>query len=497
MAKIGHWHVVGRKNIDMMNKLIAKWNNLSDAMKASLAFTLSSFFVKGISFITTPVFTRIMDQSQYGVISTYNAWCTVIEVLAVLGMTSAGIINVGLNDYRNSRSQYLSNITVLGNVTTLAVFAILFAINHISGTVLAISDALLGVMLVHFLFYPAQIYWLTRQRYELRYKAATAVSILSVVISQVLAVVFALNATSNQGFVKIVANEVGYLFMAIPLYVLLLIRGKSYFNRDIWKQVLIFAIPLIPHYLAQHLMSSADRIMISNMVSTADTGIYNLVFNVGWLATLVWTAINASLTPFIYDKLNTKSYQRTKDVTKALIILYTVVCAVAIILAPEVIRILAPKDYYEGVYAIPPIVGVAFLTGLYNLYANVEFYYKKTKYIAISTIIAAFINLVLNFFMIQRWSYIGASYATLISYAILILLHYRGYRKAQPESVYYDEFFLKWTLVFIAMCIMFTLLYRSDILRYCLFAICAAGIIIKRNIVKQYIMEVRSGIRTR
>lgn len=480
-----------------MNKLIAKWNNLSGAMKASLAFAFSSFFVRGISFITTPIFTRIMDQTQYGIISTYNAWSTVIEVLAVLGMTSAGIINVGLNDYRDTRNKYLSNITVLGNITTLIVFAVLFTINHIGGGAIILPDFLLLLMLIHFLFYPAQIYWLTRQRYELKYKAATIISILSVLVGQVLAIVFVLDSKSDQGSVKIVANEAGYLIVAIPIYILLLVQGKAFFNRVIWKQVLLFAIPLIPHYLAQHLMSSADRIMISNMVSTADTGIYNLVYNVGWLATLVWTAINASLTPFLFEKLNKKEYQRTKDVTRTLIILYSLVCVIAIILAPEVIKILAPKEYYEGVYAIPPIVGVAFMNGLYNLYANVEFYHKKSKYIAIATIIAALINVALNYFMIKGWSYVGASYATLISYAILILLHYRGYRKAQSESVYYDGFFLKWTVAFIIICLVFSLLYRNDIVRYGVFAIGAVIVIVKRDTLKRYILEVKNGLKTR
>lgn len=479
----------------MMNKVIAKWNNLSDAMKASLIFAFSSFFVRGISFLTTPIFTRIMNQTQYGIISTYNAWSTVIEVLAVLGMTSAGIINVGLNDYRDSRSQYLSNITVLGNVTTLLVFAVIFAINHICEQELILPDTLLGLMLLHFLFYPAQIYWLTRQRYELKYKAATVVSVLSVVIGQILAIVFVINASEDQGYVKIVANEIGNLVVAIPLYILLLVRGKAFFDKAIWKQVLTFAIPLIPHYLSQHLMSSADRIMISNMVSTADTGIYNLVYNVGWLATLVWTAINASLTPFLFDKLNTKSFQRIKDVTKTLMILYTAICIMTIILAPEVIKILAPKEYYEGVYAIPPIVGMAFMNGLYNLYANVEFYHKKSKYIATATIIAALINIFLNYFMIKAWSYVGASYATLVSYAILVFLHYRGYKKAQPEATYYDGFFFKWTVTFIAICIVFTLLYRNDIVRYCLFVVCIVIAIFKRDVIEKYIMEIRDGLK--
>ena len=471
---------------------------MSDAMKASIAFAFASFFVKGISFLTTPIFTRIMDQTQYGIISTYNAWSTVIEVLAVLGMTSAGIINVGLNDYPDSRNQYLSNITALGNVTTILVFAVLFVINHIGGGELILPTPMLCLMMIHFLFYPSQIYWLTRQRYELKYKAATVVSILSVLISQILAVIFVLNADEfNQGSVKIIANEAGHLLVAIPLYILLLVQGKVLINKKIWKQVLIFAIPLIPHYLAQHLMSSADRIMISNMISKADTAIYNLVYNVGWLATLVWTSINASLTPFLFDKFNTKSYQRTKDVTKTLIILYSIVCLLAVILAPEAIKILAPKAYYAGVYAIPPIVGVAFLAGLYNLYTSVEFYHKKSKYIAMATVIASLVNVILNYFMIKSWSYVGASYATMISYALLIAFHYWGYRKSQPERVYYDGFLFKWTLAFIGICLLFVLLYRNDIIRYSIFGICIIMIIIKHKAVMKYILEVKNGLKTR
>lgn len=479
----------------MLNKAVKKWNGLSEAAKASLAFAVASFFVKGTSFLTTPIFTRIMDQTQYGVISTYNAWSLIIEVLAVLGMTSAGIINVGLNDYRESRSSYLSAITGLGNVTTIVVFAVLFIINNLSENNLILPNSLLLLMFFHFLFYPAQIYWLTRQRYELKYKAATIVSIVSVLLGQALAVIFVLRSTNDQGAVKVIGNEAGCLLVAIPIYIMLLVNGKNFFNKEIWKQVLFFALPLIPHYVAQHLMSSADRIMISDMISTAATGIYNLVYNIGWLATLIWTAINASLTPFLFDKLNTKSYQRARDVTKTLIILYSAVCLLAVILAPEVIKILAPKEYFAGVYAIPPIVGVAFMNALYNLYANIEFYHKKSKYIAMATIVAAVVNIILNYFMIQSWSYVGASYATLISYAILIALHYRGYRKSQPERMYDDAFFLKWTIGIIGICLIFTFLYRSDAIRYGVFVVAIIVTVIKRDFVLKYISEVLNGLK--
>lgn len=481
----------------MLNSVKQKWDNLSDAAKASLAFAFSSFFVRGISFITTPIFTRIMDTSQYGYISTYNAWSATIEVLAVVGMTSAGIINVGLNENKDDRDTYLSAITVLGNCITILVFAILFAVNHWGDGQIIMPDRLLVLMFVHFLFYPAQIYWLARQRYELKYRAATIVSIGSSVLGQILAVIFVLKAQNpeNCSWIKLTANEVGCMLIAVPIYIMLLIRGKKLFHFTIWKQALWFAVPLIPHYLAQHLMTSADRIMITNMVSPSDTAVYNLVYNVGWLATLVWAAINASFTPFLYGKLNLKEYQRTKEITKILVVMYSVVCICAIVLAPEVIRIMAPVQYYAGVYAIPPIVGSAFLGGLYNLYAGVEFYYKKTSYIAMSTIIAAMLNVALNFFFIPRVSYIGAAYATLISYIVLDLCHYWGYRRAQSDKVYEDGFILKWTLLLLIICLVFTLLYRNNIVRYSVLGVGLAAVLLKRKEIVSYIREVYQGIK--
>ena len=78
--------------------------------------------------VTTPIFTRIMETDQYGVVSTYNAWSLIIEVLAVIGLTSSGVINVGLNDYSEKRNEYLANVTIISNFFTVIIFGLLFVV---------------------------------------------------------------------------------------------------------------------------------------------------------------------------------------------------------------------------------------------------------------------------------------------------------------------------------------------------------------------------------
>ena len=53
-----------------------------------------------------------------------------------------------------------------------------------------------------------------------------------------------------------------------------------------------------------------------------------------------------------------------------------------------------------------------------------EFYHKKTRVIAMGTLMAAGVNILCNALMIPRFGMMGAAVATLISYAALFVFHY-------------------------------------------------------------------------
>ena len=475
-----------------MSKLLAKWKSLPNSVKASVAFIISNLVLRGVSFLTTPVFTRIMAQSEYGIMATYNSWLSIIDVFALLGMTSAGVFNVGMNDYRNNRDQYMSSILVLDNIATITVFALIFGLKFILGQEFMMPFNLLVLMFIHFIFNPAQIFWITRQRYEYKYKLATAITILSVFIGQIIAVIVVLNVPSNQGVWKLWSNELGVLIFAVPLYVFILVRGKTYIDKNMWKKVLIFALPLLPHYLAQHVMSGADRIMIANLVSEADAGIYNVVSNISMISVIFWSAINASLVPYTFERLNEKKYADIRGTVEKLVLAYGAICFLVVLIAPEVLRFLAPEEYYGGLFAVPPVAIVSFYAAVYNVFANIEFYHKKSVRIAMATIISAAANVGLNAWLIPRFSYIGAAYTTLASNVILIICHYIGYRKSSDDKVYNDARILLFTFALTAICLVSTLLYSNTILRFIVLGIITLIIILLRR----RIMDAIKGVRT-
>ncbi len=487
-----------------MNKLLSKWKNMPDSVKSSVAFAFSVFFLKGVSFLATSAFTRIMETTEYGVLTKYNSWVSILEVFALVGMTSGGIFNSGLNDYRDDRDRFISSSLILCNIATVIVFGIIFGAKSFLPEKFLMENKYMVVMFIHMIFSPSQIFWMARQRYEYRYKMATFVTVFSVIIGQLASVLCVLRVHSdpkfmellgNEAFAKLVGNEVGQLLFYIPIYVYLLVKGKSFFDGIKWKHMLAFAVPLLPHYLAQHLMSGADKIMVADIAGEADGGIYGVMASIGALAIIFWDAVNASLVPYSFEKFNKEDYKSVANIVKGLLVGYGIICLGVIAVAPEVVAILAPPQYYRGIYAIPPLVAVAFLNSTYNIYANVEFYYKNSANITMATIVSSALNLGLNALLIPMFGLVGAAYTTLISNAALIFMHYRGYMKSAGKHIYDDKFILMLAGGMCGICILSTLIYLSNIVRYAIIAAVLIAMIIKRkwiiDTVKDYSAEIK------
>ena len=97
-------------------------------------------------------------------------------------------------------------------------------------------------------------------------------------------------------------------------------------------------------------------------------------------------------------------------------------------LAPDVIRIAGTKEYYGGIAMVIPLAFAIYFVFLYSLPVHVEYFYKKTKFIAVGTSLAAGINIALNYIFIRKYGYTASAWTTLVSYILLFVFHWRKYR---------------------------------------------------------------------
>ena len=185
----------------------------------------------------------------------------------------------------------MSSTLTICNLSTLTVFAIIMLLKIPFGADFILPTNLIIVMFMNFLFHPAQIFWITRQRYEYKYKLAVLLTVASTILTQGISILCVLLANTSQlGYVKIWSGVLAGFVICVPLFFYVYFRGRHFCDKTMWSQVLKFAIPLLPHYLAQHIMSGADRIMLAEMISKSDAAIYGVVLNISVIASIVWNS---------------------------------------------------------------------------------------------------------------------------------------------------------------------------------------------------------------
>lgn len=474
--------------------VVNKYKNMPNSIKATIVFAIASFTTSGINYVTTPIFTRLLSTAEYGLISIYNSWYEIIRVFASLTLIFPGVLNVGLYEHKENRWGYLSAILGLTTLSTMIVSFFYFVFRPVLDYLTGLPTILMVLLLLTCLFQPATVFWTFKQRYEIKYRITFSVSVGSAFLAQVVSVVMVYvfrNSNNNLAVIRLWSAGLVNLFVALYIYIYICRQGKMFANTDIWKVTVLIAIPLIPHYLSTVVLSSIDKIMINQIIGQEKTGIYSLSAILSAMGVLVWRALSVTYTPFINEKLGKKDYCLIRKCVKPLLLVVAVFCVATSLAAPEIIHILATEEYVEGIYVIPPIAAGIFTVALYDNYTAISFFYKKTVYIMVATVISALVNVLLNWIFIRRFGYIAAGYTTLVSNIILTICHYVSSRIVLKERVYDDKFAMLLLLAVVGCCLMCNLLYGFFITRYFILFLCLSGLVMSRKQILKAIEDMK------
>ena len=125
---------------------------MSPAKKASLALIFATFFQKGLSMISTPIFTRLMVTDQFGEITTFNSYQSIIYIIATLNL-SLGVFNNGMLEFREDRERFTSSILLLANICTFVVFGVYLILKPVLDPIMGLSQGLMLLMFLYMVFY--------------------------------------------------------------------------------------------------------------------------------------------------------------------------------------------------------------------------------------------------------------------------------------------------------------------------------------------------------
>lgn len=472
----------------MIKKLLQKYQSMSLTLRAAIWYVCCNVLQRGISVITTPIFTRLLTVEQYGIYTLYNSWFNILIHFTSLSLFFASFNNAMIK-FEQNRSEYISAMQGLTTVLTLAFFLLYWFFRQFWNQLFGLPTLLMVLMFVQLLVFPAFQFWSGRQRFEYHYRGLVLLTLAQCILNPVVGVI-AVMATEYKVEARIASMVAVEVLFAGGLMLYQFVRGRCFFNRGYWKFGLWFNVPLLPHYLSGYVLGQGDRIMIEKMVGTREVGIYGLAYQIGALMSMVTSALNAGFTPWLYERYRNREWGEVRKTATVLCVLLLIPLLLVVLLAPELVWFFGAgaSEYQEAAYVIPPISASVFFIFLYQLFNTVEFYYAQRSYITLSSVLAAVLNILLNLVFITLFGYIAAGYTTLVCYILYSLFHYlcvkRICHKREEGELPFDgkRLFLSGILLS-ALSIGCTFLYPYAWVRYGLIVLlCVLAILLRRRI---------------
>ena len=461
-----------------MNKALVffkdKINGWSIPARASITFAICSFIQKGISFCVIPIYTRIMPQEQYGYYSTFISWMSIISVVATLNLSYHVYYN-GLIKYKDKVDEYTSSMLGLSAVITFTVFSTYMVGRDYFNRILGFGTIYMVFMFLEILLQPSFEFWAAYQRFTYNYKKICFLTLLLAVIVPMISVpAVLLVSEESKGMVAVMCKViVTCIVYFIPL-IYLLKKNKYLYNKEFWTFALKFNLPLIPHFLSVILLQQCDRVMINKFCGSASVAMYSVAFSISTIITLVNTAILNSFTPWTYQAMEKKEFSIIKSSSRSICLLVSVVNILIIFVSPDIIGMVAPASYSEGVYVMVPLVVSVYFMFVVNLYINIEYYYAKVKFVTLGSVGAVLVNIVLNYVYIPKYGYIAAGYTTLASYITYCFGHFLissfllRKKSVNPSDIYDSKIVLLYGVVLMVVSILCSMIFNMPFVRYSL-----------------------------
>ncbi len=475
----------------MVRKLIEKYKSMSVMARATIWFMFCGVMQKGVAFLTTPIFTRLLLPEHYGQYSLYNSWLSIFTIFCTFRLEKA-VFNKGMSKYPEERSQYAASMQVATSILTVIAFVVYLIFHKWINAMTGLSTFITCAMFIELLFHPAFSFFNLIKRYEYKYISVITVTLSYTVLNALLGVVAVLLADeSYKGSARIISCIFVATIFGLVLYIFNFYRAHFKFKWNHIGFAMRFNLPLIPHYFSSYVLDQSDRLMIDKICGTAAVGIYSVAYNIGLLLKLVTDSIHSAFTPWQYEEMRNGRLRGVNNVLFPIMMVITAALVVFMAFAPEAVKLLADEKYYSAVYAIPPVAASVLFISLYGFYSNAEFYFDSNKFSSIMTFVGAAANVGLNALFIPRFGFVAAGYTTMVCYTIFAFAHFFyanaiAKKKCGERAFSFLQLLIFTGIIYVSV-VGISLLYTNIYVRYAIIAVMVVlALILRKKIMRLF-----------
>ena len=429
-------------------------------VKASVVYFIATVIGQGMTFLGIIVFTRLMSQADYGNYSTYYAYVSIFTVL--IGANLFYALNNAYIDKKNEIKEFRKSVLILSTIIMVIMLLIALivgcAITHQFPSFTVIMGALhsYGFFLINYRMYSANM--------ENDYKTKKWLLALPYALQFLVALIFVLVFPNMTYEARIIGSVLGVGVIAAIAYIEIMKCEGKLIVLDYWKYALGIALPTIIMSISYMLMQQCDKVMITNLCGAEETAVYSVIYYLGYALMAVDQAVAPVRQAWIFRKLDKKDTSETYILQKWYLVIIAILASVLILAGPEIVRIIAPRDYWKYEYIVPFVLSACMMV-LYRFYTEVLLFYKKNLWLSASVLGGAIINIILNVLLIPRFGAVAACYTTVVAYGVIFVIT-KMISNMQAKRLYANRFFASFIVYLIVIATIYSLLVNHILGRY-------------------------------
>lgn len=399
-------------------------------LKQTIVYGTASILPALTSLVLLPIYSRYLSTSEFGVIAAMGVLGNMIAIFSGLALDRAS-----LRFYFDS-VDLLNRRKIVGTffIGSIGSAVILFC-------VLLIFQPLIVLTYPKIEFYPYYLLTLatvtvgTCNSFVISYLRITerTLSYLGTVLMTTVtqaALIFYFVVVEGKGALgQIIAMFISAL-STLPVYATIAYRNFTFeIDLKLLKRGLQFSWPIIPTLLTAFVLNWSDSMFIAHYRSMSEVGLYAMAYKISMTFFLITGAVSTAYLPVFFRKANDSNQERGKSeiydtiyVASRLFIVFAFLLA---LFSKEIVQILLNDRYKDTYFLVRILLLSHILSAIMGISSNLYYLQSKRSFLELKVIGAsATVNLALNYLLVPRFGLHGAALATVLSMAILTIMHY-------------------------------------------------------------------------
>lgn len=431
---------------------------LKYTIKATIIYSLGGISIKLIGLILLPIYTGYLTTEQYGMWAILEVTSQILVIMVGLRL-STSMIRFYSSENDIEKRKKIVFTAFLASLLSILIFN-LFAHPFVGSFSELFFDTNEFEQYFTFLILWSSFEILNRLVLDLiriKEKPGFFIMVSIIKFTFVLFLNIYFIVVLDMGIEGIILGQlIGSVLLMLITMPFLFREMSLAIDFGILKELFQYGLPLVFSGISVFVLALGDRYLVKLFLGYHEVGIYSLSYKISSVVKLVLIqAFQLGFLPIafnIYSKPNAKRFF-SKIYTYYAFVIFWFGLAVSAFAKEFIIIFSSSEDFYDAYLFVPWITLSICFFGLQYFYVIGMHYAKKTKIIAVITLIAASLNVVLNLFLIPRIGLYGAVISAIITSLVMIILGYQ-----QSQKYYHISYEIKKVMIILGLSIMIYLL---------------------------------------